>query len=434
MYHKISKILALVIAVFSIYYFELSVITALVCIYFIVIVLIKKMNRNVKVMLNLLSLGVNILSLVLIFYMINNIPEKFNEKLVYKSSHFRKNSYNDILKELTKVDKFKSDEITKKLNEKNYDKQIQDNLIKSKALRESIIQLINETDFEYPLEKLLADNMIHPQDKSASKWGNLLTVYKYEIAEIDGLITENKTDIAKKNLIKLFQSSEKLSKSKTNPLGMAIMCAIVNLLSDCYIENRENFNIDDEIIAFIDTLSLNIPKCFSKSVIVESYTFKNMIRDLGNNKEDFLMTSTDPETNKIDTSYFPVKWPFLDKNRTRSKIDEFYFEYLILARKEYYISDKSMPQLIEKYRWAGGNDFLNNVYGNLIIAAVAPNFKGFHYSKERTLSKLLAVKYILTNAKEIPIDRLTGEKFIVENHSIKSKYIRDGKNVIDIKY
>lgn len=435
MYLKVSKFFATFIFIFSVYYFRISIVPLLFLMNLIALLKIDKLKNTLKKFIYFFSFMVNLLALIIIFYMVNNIPEPLNENMVYKSSNYSKNSYLDLINELNNFDKYKKEDTLEKLRNEAFDNELIKTIENSKKEREKIFDLINKKDFEYPLDNVNKYSLMNISDKPQEKWGSLLLIYNFEIYEISKLLKEKDYGKAKIRFARLLEISKKLSTIKTNPIGLAVSCWVSNRLSSFYVKNRKELDMNNNVLNYIDEVSKNISVVYKNSVVIESYLVKNMIRYFGDNKKDFEMSSLDLKTQKTEYYYFPIRWPFLVKSSTINRFDKLYEAYYAISSKEFYLADKEVKKLIKKN--TENRVFPNliyNPYGDLFFLITSNNLGIFYYSKEKALSTFEAIKYILKKDKEIPVDRLSGEKFIVGGNRIKSPFIKDDKNAIDIEF
>ncbi|TYB31172.1 MAG: hypothetical protein FXF47_05580 [Candidatus Mcinerneyibacterium aminivorans] len=297
---------------------------------------------------------------------------------------------------------FKSDEV----------KNLIDNTSK---YRQKVINFLNEDKIE----------------KSTVKWEdvefniknakNLQKIYLLELNYINYLVSVNNIRKAKILYIKLWKGLKTYSGQYNSYLEIINYLKLAQYLVDFSQEVNIKYFTDEKIAGivekFIDNLNISIKKSY-----ISRYKSWEKSMDKHNIKEELRKLNYEIFEDEQLRNVF-ASWPFWDKNRFLSLVNLYFYRYYNFADRKFYEISDSVDKIENKRKgWGSFPHIYSNPIGKIIFSNRVPSFSIYYKRKNIQKSILKAFMWVIgkqdfKNLNNIPIDSLTGRKYIVKKQN-----------------
>jgi hypothetical protein len=311
--------------------------------------------------------------------------------------------------------------------------------------RDKLLDFHVENVMSKPLSKYKGEYI---DDGNIPEVKHLRCLWQIELTDIAQRLQEGDLIPAQQKYIRLWKATENLLSPRLNTL-IQTMIAIYQfkLLTSFYAEygsrlqlehNKELINTVQQAISKMDE---SMADSFRREYGFLKLTILKLVSGQNGSSHGFLQ-STETKSETTDSEFgirqifgyiylqginfimnhianLPPKWPFFDTYETLKLFDDWHDEYIQLSKDPGYKKeawhrfDRKLDQFTSSL-WSSSKNF-----GGRTVAAVAvPNRTKGVFRKEVQKSHAIALVYMLSvtdphDLGEIPIDNLTGKKFLV---------------------
>lgn len=285
-------------------------------------------------------------------------------------------------------------------------------LLKSSKLREDFygVLLNNRYGIKFDENK-------NPYKMPILNYSAMRTIFELKHMEIKKLLKEDKL-LAKKEIIKLWKIYENMIKSQNELISFYITLVLIDGTIEFSEKNKIEFNDKElkELYKILTDIYLSLDKSMENGFLLEYESANLFLRQLNGQIKDYSFAKEFP-----DEPYKKLIWPLLNYTDSHNKIFGTYSKLIKDSNIDYYIYLKNYQKPKEIKRFS-----LKNPIGQIIHAISTPNMHKGIEIKEISKSRIKLYKFIIYKRKHdyypIPIDNLTGEKYIKEINANKTGY------------
>lgn len=131
-----------------------------------------------------------------------------------------------------------------------------------------------------------------------------------------------------------------------------------------------------------------------------------------------------------------LSWPFLDQQKLKKELHDFYWERIEEASRPFYLWEEKADTVSSDYVHRELKDFVANPAGKVLYTIFRPSTSLLNNTRRRsaeTKSRLKMFGYVIGIYQEPPVDPLTGELFQISETkdylTIRSGYEGNGKQI-----
>ena len=252
---------------------------------------------------------------------------------------------------------------------------------------------------------------------------NLQKIYLLELNYIKYLVSINNIKKAKLLYMKLWKGLKNYSDQYNSYLEMINYLKLAQYLVDFSQEVNIKYFTDEKIANIVEKFIGNLDLSIKKSYL-EKYQNWEKSMDKYNIKKELRKLNYEIFEDEQLRNVFSF-WPFWDKNRFLSLVNLYCYRYYNFADKKFYeISDRIDKFENERTGWNGFPQIYSNPIGRIIFSNRVPSFSIYYKRNNIKKSILKAFMWVIdkqdfNNLTNIPVDNLTGRKYIVKRQNNK---------------
>jgi hypothetical protein len=375
----------------------------------------------------------NLIAIFFIVFAIANIPKgkPFEEKVFLEPAPMEEQeayiTYTSTIGSRENPIKFECTFANKKWIENHYDgseEKLEEELLSEKCIaeRKEFLDFHRNNITSFPLSKY------DPSEYYSLPYPNFLplqSLCKTELTAIAMLLYRGEKELAQEKYIQLWEVGKNLLSGKESLIKNMIATVWVSLLIDFYDTYGSELQLEnnEKLINILAEIPDKMDKSFQACIALEYIGIKGLRPEVTG---DFFIEAA----TGLDEEIFPskilkpmgIRWPFFDKYKTLKSFHDATYDFVTIAGMPAYKSQKLLSETSERLETqiaqASSGIQLKNPVGNAIFAMGTPNLQKVLVRKEEYKSHIIAMRYLLSvtdpnDEAQIPIDNMTGEKFVV---------------------
>lgn len=417
-YNFISTLFLLILTSYSYFLFNSHVIFVLLLLLTIISFVAHNFTHILRGTWYTITTFTNIFSLILLIYFGFNLPIKlkFNEKLVFQRKPEEKSNIIKLKDKLETFEEIFQEIDLKKLKESKIDsKDILPLLAKNQDPISNLFDFINS-------KKIVAYEDLD--------WATIQKLLQVKLYEIDYNLKDEEFDTARDQFELLLIALNNFSLNTFNKKGAIEFYGVLDTVYDFYIKNHKRLDLDNEVLIFSENI-------LNRGISLQIDSLKIEVNRIKSELDGYTSLTTYVNNKNKTKVYKSINliWPLFDRNKSKSAIEDYFLGILVLFNNNYFMA----AQEINDYNFLKDKLYgLTNPYGNYLLPGFTEGLAEDYYIRERVLSKVEAVKGLLSGDIKTTTDRLSGDNYIVNEFrnkmEIRSKYEWNKKPAFSFTY